>query len=242
MNSPLQVITGAAQSLLERSQEEGFEPEQWRNKLELIHRSGWRCAEIIRALCAYAHTGPLEFQPCDLNALVRDTLLLVEHQLRRGANITVLTDLAPHLPPLQGDRNQLAQVLLNLLTNACDAMPEGGEIRIRTEYDASTHHLILSVSDTGVGIPQEIRSRIFEPFFTTKPPGRGIGLGLALVAEIVHAHGGEVKVHSVPGQGTTFVLSFPVADPDTLASPAKSPSPREGMVPQNRQGKTVAFG
>jgi signal transduction histidine kinase/DNA-binding response OmpR family regulator len=218
LNSPLQVITGLSESLLTRVKQNECDPSRLNQNLETINRSGWRCAEIVRSLLTYARASTGQIQPYELNTLVRDTLLLIEHQLRSWSNITVQTNLAPDLPPLQCDRNQITQILINLLTNARDAMPEGGEISIRTAHDLLTAQLVLEVSDIGTGIPEAARKKIFDPFFTTKPPGQGTGLGLYIVAGIVRAYGGEIVVHSTLGEGTTFTLTFPEKVP-----PADSP-------------------
>ena len=213
INSPLQVITGVSQSLLDRQACAALDEERLRKGLQTIHRSGWRCAEIVRALRTYAYAAAINIVPTDLNEVVRDTLLLIENQLKSWSNITVVTDLATDLPTLHCDRNQITQLLINLLTNARDAMPHGGEVVVRTLCEPESNRLTLSVSDTGVGIPESIRDRLFDPFFTTKPPGQGTGLGLSIVAGIVHAHGGEVTLNSSPGSGTTFAISLPEVAP-----------------------------
>ncbi|MGC8879753.1 MAG: sensor histidine kinase, partial [Anaerolineae bacterium] len=112
-------------------------------------------------------------------------------------------------PTLHCDRNQMAQLLINLLTNARDAMPNGGTIVIRTNYDPARQSILLSVSDTGVGIPENVKDKIFDPFFTTKPPGQGTGLGLAIVAGIIRAHHGEISLQTGVGKGTTFTVVLP---------------------------------
>lgn len=209
INSPLQVITGVSQTLLDRLASGTLDTERLQKGLVTIHRSGWRCAEIVRALRTYAHAATTELVATDLNEVVRDTLLLVENQLRSWDNIKVVTELSEDLPTLHCDRNQMAQLLINLLTNARDAMPRGGTIVIRTAYDSARRSILLSVSDTGVGIPEAIRDKIFDPFFTTKPPGQGTGLGLSIVAGIVRAHHGEILLQTSEGKGTTFTIAFP---------------------------------
>jgi two-component system cell cycle sensor histidine kinase/response regulator CckA len=133
-------------------------------------------------------------------------------------NILVKIDLAPGLPTIQADPSQIEQVLLNLILNALDAMPEGGELEISTALndapeaqasDVNQHLVTISVTDTGTGIPQDLLSTIFEPFFTTKPEGQGTGLGLSSAYGIVRQHKGDIKVQSAPGAGATFVVSFP---------------------------------
>ena len=125
------------------------------------------------------------------------------------SNITVASSLAPDLPLLHCDREGITQILINLLTNARDAMPGGGEIAIRSALDPEKKHILLQVSDTGVGIPLEAQAKIFDPFFTTKEVGSGTGLGLPVVRGIVEAHGGKIELQSAPGAGTTFTLRFP---------------------------------
>ncbi|MBL8058288.1 MAG: PAS domain S-box protein [Anaerolineales bacterium] len=220
MNSPLQVITGVSQSLQRRLDDNQLAPDYLRRNLDVIHRNGWRCAEIVRSLHTYARVSGGAAAAADLNELVRDTLLLVEHQLRSWSNITVVTDLAADLPPLLCDRNQIVQVLINLMTNARDAMAEGGEIKISTSHEPAAGQVVLQVSDTGAGIPENLRSKIFDPFFTTKPVGKGTGLGLSIVAGIVRAYGGEISLESALGRGTTFLVRFPVARPALPAQQA----------------------
>jgi len=209
INSPLQVITGMSESLLKRSRRGNLEMEHLYRDLETINRSGWRVAEIVRSLLAYARISTDQVDLYDLNILVHDSLLLIEHQLKSWSNIIVVTELTPDLKPLRCDRNKITQVLINLLTNARDAMPQGGEITIRTAYDGKTQKYILQISDDGNGIPEAIREKKFDPFYTTKAVGKGTGLGLSIVQSIVQAHGGDVFVESTPGQGTTFTILLP---------------------------------
>lgn len=210
MNSPLQVIVGLSTSLLDRFDTLHSEPERLRKQLDMIRRNGWRCVEITRVLRSYARPAGDQLESVSLNDIIIDTLLLIEHQLKSWTSIHVHTQLAPDLPLIDCNRNQIVQVLVNLLTNARDAMPQGGQITIST-YLNGQQTVILEVVDQGTGIPPEILPRIFDPFFTTKPAGVGTGLGLPIVAEIVRAHGGDVNVESQVRQGSRFTLSFPPA-------------------------------
>ncbi len=215
VNSPLQVIAGVSQSLLKRfdgvanGAGKDWDPDHMHRQFTLIHRNASRCAEIMRSLRTYAHVSTGQPGPNDLNELVHDTLLLIEHQLKSWSNVSVVTDLAEDLPALYCDRNQIVQVLINLLTNARDAMPFGGEITIHTSLDPAQHRFVLRITDTGAGIPEAILSKIFDPFFTTKAVGKGIGLGLSIVSGIVRAHSGAINVNSTPDQGTTVTLFLP---------------------------------
>ncbi|MBI1297077.1 PAS domain S-box protein [bacterium] len=212
LNSPLQVITGVSQSLLRRLEQDALDPAFLKRKLENIQHNGWRCAEIVGSLRNFAHARPLEASPQDLNQLVQDALLLIEHQLASWSNISVATDLAAEIPPFPCDRNQVTQILINLLTNARDAMPNGGKITLKTRFNQKERQVCLQVMDEGVGMPESVQSRIFDPFFTTKEMGKGTGLGLSIVAGIVRGYGGEIQVRSTVNVGTTFSIRFPASD------------------------------
>lgn len=140
---------------------------------------------------------------------MRETLLLVEHQLKSWSNILVETDLADDVPPVLCERNQIAQVLINLMTNARDAMPDGGSITIRTRRDAGRRDVVLQVIDSGSGVPDEIRDKIFDPFFTTKPLGAGTGLGLSIIASIIHDYGGSISLENAEPRGAVFTIRIP---------------------------------
>ncbi len=224
MNSPLQVITGMSQSLLKARERGTLSDERLRDNLETINRNAWRCAEIARALRTYAHSAGGTMEPQDLNSVIRDALLLTEHQLRSWSNIDIQTDLADILPPVMCDRNQMAQVLINLLTNARDAMPDGGRIGISTRLDSDGMSVLLKVADSGTGIPPAALAKIFNPFFTTKPVGKGTGLGLSIIKGIVQAHGGRIWLESTEDVGTTFYLAFPpYLEDNTVDVPTEVP-------------------
>jgi PAS domain S-box-containing protein len=194
-----------------------------RRHLAEVRTASERAAELTRRLLAFGNRQVLERAVVDLNELV----LEAQQQLARvtGATIALVTELDPALPRVKGDRGQLGQVLANLAANACDAMPDGGTLTIRTT--AEDGDAVLSVSDTGVGMEEETRARIFEPFFTTKEVGEGAGLGLAMVHGIVQQSEGRLSVESDPGRGTTFRLILPATD--ALPQPkAGRPAPVDG--------------
>ena len=213
INSPLQVITGSSDSLLGKLEKGETNLTAFKPRLERISQNAWRIAEIVRAMLAYARSSNDLVTRENLNQLVRDGLLMTEGQFQGGSKIEIVTELAQDLPEFLCDRNKIIQVLINLLTNARDAMPEGGKLTIHSDFDSEAQKLILIVSDTGEGISGAERSKIFDPFFTTKPLGQGTGLGLSIAMGIVHSHGGEIKVESSPGQGSTFILSFALTPP-----------------------------
>ena len=180
---------------------------------------------LARKLGQFSRANELKIQSFAINEAV-NTALELTHPLF-GNKIHVKLGLAPNLPMLEGDPGEIEQALVNLVLNAVDAMPQGGEIRLSTELVNREVHgksgetprcsVLITVADTGVGIPEDIQSKIFEPFFTTKAERRGTGLGLSSVYGIVRHHQGEISVHSVPGHGTRFIISLPVPE---AASPS----------------------
>jgi two-component system NtrC family sensor kinase len=214
LNNPVGIISSRIDLMLQEADELGLPP-QVRQDLEVLHRHSQRVARIARGLLSFARQSPGDRGLLDLNGVVEDTLLLLEKQVSKEG-ITVRRSLAPDLPPMQGDPNALQQVVLNLLTNARDAMRDGGEIRIETGTVASRPGwLRLVVADNGRGIPLDRLPKIFDPFYTTK--AQGTGLGLSVSYGIVREHQGTIDVQSQPGKGTTFTLTFPVVVPEDHA-------------------------
>ena len=219
-----------------------------------ISQNANRAAALVSQLLAFSRKQTLRPQTLDL----RDTLSDLTHLLNRlvGEKITLTLMHDPSLAPIRADKRQLEQVIMNLVVNARDAMPEGGEIRVETsrldlaqplERDRATvpvgSYAMVRVIDEGCGIPEPVRSKVFEPFFTTKPLGQGTGLGLSTVYGIVKQSGGYVFVDSAEGQGTTFELYFPAhkidpatedaaeaAGPDTAERKPRSAAPATGVV------------
>jgi two-component system NtrC family sensor kinase len=147
--------------------------------------------------------------PLDLNAVLVESLSLIEKPFAK-LNIFCVSELEPSLPPILGDANQLQQVLLNLLSNARDAMQQGGKIWLRTfSMNHEGSWAGAEIRDSGAGISPEIVGRIFDPFFTTKESRERAGLGLSVSYGIVKSHNGTIRVDSRPGEGATFTLMFP---------------------------------
>ena len=176
--------------------------------LRIIERESRRCGDIMRNLLTFARHAPPRPQSCDLNTLVERALRLVNHQAELQG-IGIEEDLAAALPKVWCDAGQIQQVVLVLLVNACEAMPQGGLLRVSTQPEASRRAVRLKVADTGMGIPADILPQIFEPFFTTKEEQQRTGLGLAGARSIVEQHAGSIAVDSAPGAGTTFVVTLP---------------------------------
>jgi Signal transduction histidine kinase len=178
----------------------------------------------MNQLLAFARRRTPERRAVDLGEIVDDSLEMFQERITHS-RITVEKTIEADMPPVHADRDQLIQVLINLVVNSLHAMPEGG--RLRLSLDRENGHARLEVSDTGHGMPEEIRSKIFDPFFTTKDFGKGTGLGLTVVKGIVEEHGGTIAVESVVGQGTTFWIRLPLdrAESVVTSSPTPTPSP-----------------
>jgi len=215
-NNMLGVIIGYSEVIGERLPEN--DPLQ--KKCEQITKAAQSAASLTRQLLAFSRQQVLEPKFLDLNAIVRN----MERMLRRliGEDINFTTALGPTLGSIKADQGQIEQILINLVVNARDAMPDGGRLRIETSAvelsgEYSKKHLpqlpgsyvLLTVSDTGIGMDTETQARIFEPFFTTKEVGKGTGLGLSTVYGVVRQSDGHIWVYSEPGQGTTFKIYLP---------------------------------
>jgi signal transduction histidine kinase len=170
-----------------------------------IGRGAERTAAIVRDLRTFSRLGDTPGTIIDLRDDIEITLRLLHP--RWADRITLHRDYAD-LPPLEGAPDELNQVWMNLLANACDAIAERGNIWIMTSSDVKAIH--VTIRDDGAGIEPAIVSRVFDPFFTTKPPGRGTGFGLAVSHGIVTRHGGRIEVRSTPGRGSTFVVHLPI--------------------------------
>ncbi len=212
VNTPLAVISTYAQMLAKQISGD----EQKAPLLEKIARQTFRASEIVNSLLNFSRTSPTEFVTVDLNKVVRETLMLLEHQLAKAA-VNVQLSLDESLPKIKGNPGKLQQVFLNLFINARDAMESGGTLAIRS--GAQDGVVRVTVADSGAGIAAENLSRIFDPFFTTKAARKGTGLGLSVSYGIVREHSGDIEVQSEIGAGTCFHLSFPVAGP--MAAPQK---------------------
>ena len=213
VNNPLSSISAFAQLLV---RDGGLTPTQ-RDSIDVIKSEAIRASQVVKDLLAFARRSEPRRDALDLNQLVDRTLRLRGYELN-ASKIKIEPSLTLDLPAVVGDARQLQQVILNLITNALQAMaPQGGgTLGVATRYDAG--RVILEVSDTGPGIPPEARARIFEPFFTTKEEGEGTGLGLSVSYGIVSAHGGTIDLAEVSEKGTRFVVTLPAAM-DVLPAP-----------------------
>lgn len=204
VNTPLAVISSYAQMLAKQVQ---GDPARERT-LEKITQQTFRASEIVNSLLNFSRTASNDFSDVDVNDTIRETLALIEPQLKK-ARVTLDVHLSGDAPAIRGVRNKLQQVLLNLFLNARDAMPGGGVLTIETEGRGESAS--IRVSDTGVGIDRHELSRIFDPFYTTKGGSGGTGLGLAVSYGIINEHGGTLRAASPDGQGTTFYIELPLS-------------------------------
>jgi two-component system NtrC family sensor kinase len=215
VNNPLAGILTYARLSLKQLSKNAADPAvhaEIVENLRTIERESRRCGDLMRNLLTFARQAPSQRELNDLNTLVRHGLALVHHQLE-FKGITLKDNLQENLLPIRCDAGQIRQVILALLVNAGEAMPEGGLLEISTALDAGGQTVLLRVRDTGVGIPPETLPHIFDPFFTTKDNQQSTGLGLAVASSIVEQHGGEISVNSVPGNGTEFVVALPLDAP-----------------------------
>jgi two-component system NtrC family sensor kinase len=178
------------------------------DSLDLIASESRRCGDLVKNLLTFSRTTPMNLQPTNLNQVVDRSLRLVQHQLDL-AGIQVQPQLDPDLPPVLCDAAQIEQVLLALVMNALDALPQGGNLWVTSSFGREPDQVRVVVRDDGSGIPADILPRIFEPFLTTKESGRGVGLGLAISHSILERHNGNIEVQSEVGRGTTFTVTLP---------------------------------
>ena len=232
LQNPLSIVMVQAELLWEEIQQ-GPMAEQ----TQAITQSAERCARIVRNFLTLARQHPPERQWVDLNHVVQEAVELLTYALQVDT-IEVALQLAPDLPMCAADHHQLHQVVINLVTNAHQALrevPYPRRLTFTTCTDAARTHIVLEVADTGPGIRPELQDRIFEPFFTTKPLGVGTGLGLPLCRGIVEGHEGTIHVQSQPGQGTVFRIELPVGD-EPIAEPA---APAAVLAPALAQAKAI---
>lgn len=203
INNPLTGILTFAEDLVESS-----DPEDERlSDYDVIRRQAMRCRQIVRQLLDFSRQEKPNLRPVDMNEILLHTIEFVSKQAI-FRNIAVKTDLQPNIPAVVADPIQIEQVILDLLVNAAEAMPDGGSVFIASISHPKTHEVEVSIRDTGPGIAEENLPRIFEPFFSTKG-GKSMGIGLAVSWNIINQHGGRLEVESKPGEGVVFHIMMP---------------------------------
>ena len=219
LNNPLTGVLIYAKRLLKKADDQALRDNEafrvFPESLRLIDEAAIRCKTITDSLLTFSRQAKFEFAPLDVNQVIENTLTLIRSQLKFH-RITLIQELQPDLPPVVGNPNQLQQVFTNLIINAQQAMPDGGQLVIKTSEVSGklpkSEWVTVSFTDTGCGIPEENLDKIFEPFFTTQPVGQGTGLGLSISYGIVDAHNGFIEVESQVGVGSTFTVFLPVGN------------------------------
>jgi len=220
INTPLGIILGYAQMLLEDAPQDS----QMARDLQTIEKQTRICSNIVSDLLSFSRQSQTTWDEVDVNESIREVISLVEHTFGLS-RVRILSDFDPNIPDIEGDKDKLKQVWLNLLNNAFDAIEQDGCIRMTTKLCAHRRRVAITVTDTGPGIKQEVLNKIFDPFFSTKPVGKGTGLGLSVTFGIIKDHGGRINVLSPApkeymqpisqegffhGSGTVFLVELPL--------------------------------
>ena len=217
INNPLAGILTTAKLLIRTIGDAPDPQATWMvRQLGLVQRETERCTAIVRNLLGFARERPLTLTDADVNVALDEALFLVQNQFALQ-NITLERDLAP-VPPVRADFGQLRQAFANIIINACDAMPKGGSLRVRTRALQPEQAVEVVIGDTGTGIPRELLSKVLDPFFTTKE--KGTGLGLSVVYGVVERHRGKLSIDSQPGAGTAVTIRLPLVSAVPGAAPA----------------------
>jgi len=218
LNNPLASVVGFSDFLAEAGV-----PASLEEPLQVIRQEAERAATIVKNLLSFARTQEGERVRQPIQPLLDSTLVLLRNQLMTH-KVEATLDVEPGLPEVEVDANQIKQVFVNLINNACQAIasdaPSG---RIWISAKRAQDVIAVSVTDSGPGIPEDVAARVFEPFFTTKPEGEGTGLGLSICQGILKEHGGRISLESRPGSGATFTVELPVGVPAVRAEPAPAP-------------------
>ena len=219
LNNPINNIMLTASSL-----QEDYEDLADEDRLDMVNDligESERAQQIVRNLLDFARESTVQLEPVDLQRLVEETLRLASNQIKL-AKVRVKGEIDSNLPPVYGDFQQLTQVMLNIVLNALDAMPGGGTLTIALRTPSGKDQVAVEVTDTGVGMPEQVLANVFDPFFTTKSGATGTGLGLSVSLGIIRQHGGDILVRSELEKGTTFTIQLPVA-----MVPARIPEPED---------------
>jgi two-component system NtrC family sensor kinase len=212
INNPIQgllTFCGYMQDILTAGPPTEQSLEEFKGHLRLMSSELERVGGIVSGLLSFARESGVEHTQVDVNKALDAALSLTRHKIKLG-NINLTLEQYPAPLMIVGDINQLQQCFLNLIFNAVDSMPEGGELWVTSGMDETADKAWFKIRDTGYGIPEKIRNNLFDPFFTTKDFGKNTGLGLSIVYGVVKNHRGTIEVDSREGEGTTFTLTFPV--------------------------------
>ena len=207
LNNPLNNIIITSEMLKEGYHD--LSDEEIADMINDLVVQGERAQQVVKNLLDFARESETSTEYLRIDELIEETVRLARNQIRLS-KIQFKEEIPQNLPPIYGDRKLLVQVFLNLLLNAIDAMPKGGELSVRVAQESKIGFLSIKVADSGCGIPSHVLGSIFTPFFTTKPTGKGTGLGLAVSKGIIEKHGGSIEVESRVNEGTTFTVHLPI--------------------------------
>jgi len=211
INNPIQgllTFSHLMQEILAEGNPSSEDLEQFKKHLALMSKELERCGNIVSGLLSFSRESTIEYKNIDLNEILEEVINLTCHKMKLR-NVDLIARLSPGLLMIRGNDSQLQQCFLNLIFNAIAAMPEGGQLHVLSKHDKAKKNVCVEIRDTGYGIPEENLDHIFDPFFTTKEAGEATGLGLSIVYGVTKNHGGNIKVNTKVGEGTSFVLDFP---------------------------------
>lgn len=213
LTNPISIIATTCETLAAGLVDDALGRAELARFVSMISESARRCARIVEAMRTYTHRSSVALAPADMNQVLKDATLMVAGSFWRHDRVRIVQDLAPDLPVVMADPNQLTQVVINLLTNARDALrPGGGEVTLSTQLSGDGRSAIMTVADNGPGIPARLLAQVFEPFFTTKKAGEGTGLGLSIAAGIVAQHNGRIWAANRPEGGAVLTVCLPKAN------------------------------
>jgi two-component system NtrC family sensor kinase len=212
INNPLGGISNCLKLISAKINKPNPKPKDLEDSIRYLRTSEQelnRCIGIVRNFLAFSRRPKFKPITTNINNIILELIALIEPQAK-AQNITISKELAFDLPQLTADAQQLHQALMNIILNSLEAMPQGGKLKISTEYNQKEETIKIEITDTGYGIPEENLPHLFEPFFSSKPTGKGTGLGLSIVYEIIDEHDGSIEVESEVNKGTTFIIKLPV--------------------------------
>lgn len=214
INNPIQgllTFSHLIQAVLAEDEISPTDLDQCKKHLSIMSKELERCGNIVSGLLSFSRESSIEYKNIDLNDVLQAVINLTRHKMELR-NIDFVVQLSPKPLMVYGNDNRLHQCFLNLIFNAIEAMPNGGQLRLASALDKKSKNARIEIQDTGYGIPTESLSRIYEPFFTTKGEGRGTGLGLSIVYGVIKNHKGYITVDSAVEKGTLFTLTFPAVE------------------------------
>lgn len=207
LNNPLATISLRVESLMQQLRDD----KEKHRSLEIVISEVERMANLVTSLLQFTRRNYRQVSTVDVADEIMKSIDFISYYLR-NRRIQVMTEFHNPLPAIHADRQQLRQVFLNLMTNASDAMPEGGELTVRVRLDQAEERVVVEFADSGEGIGENQLKKIWQPFYTSKPEGKGTGLGLPICTRIIEEHGGEISLQSKLGRGTTVRVALPIAN------------------------------